>query len=981
MVFSRLDKRLWPERLRQLVALSSVMIGAAVLLGWMLDVAALKSVLPGMTSMKANTALGFVASGSGLLLLGAGPSRLRLSLAAALGLLTLLTGGLTLCEYLSFRSFGIDELLFLDPLTTSAPFNGRMAPATAAGFTVTGAAISLLAYGASNRDVRDRSVLAAHVLAIITGSIGYLSLAGYAYEAKAMYRMGPYVAVALHTALGFILVAAALIMTMPKLGWQRNFASSPVAEKVLVRLLPAALLVPLLAGAVVVWGARLSWYDPLFAPALLALVASLAALGLAYHGATAVRTAEAQLGGAISALAIGEERLRIAQKAGRVGTFEYYPATGQLDASEDYRQIWGLPLDGPLDPIYMLSLVHPDDRGLIATSRSAAFTNPLAYSEYRITRPDTGEERWIARRGEAILSEGGPRWLGVVFDITEQKRAGAALAESEAWFRTLVSAMPQQIFITSPDGANRFTNRRWQEYTGQRELGSSPWSWLEYVHEADRTAMAAAWTVSMSEGTTFEAERRLRAADGSYAWFLTRAEPLRDAEGRITTWFGTNTDISEIVAARESSARSQANLERLVEERTRDLHQTQARLAHAQRIEALGQLAGGIAHDFNNVMQSILGAASLIDKKAADPARVRRFAGLITDAATRGGTITRRLLTFARRGDLRTESVEPAALLNNMQEILAHTLGGSIPVQVALEGGLMPFAADLGQLETVLVNLATNARDAMPSGGTLHLAAALDEIVAGQHGASPLQPGKYVRLQVTDSGTGMPEAVLARAVEPFFTTKEMGKGTGLGLAMARGFAEQSGGGMHIDSAPGMGTTVTLWFPVTAGRIQTRHDPEVAAALRSPRLSGPLLMVDDDELVRNTLVLEMEEHGYTVLAAASGAEALQMLNDHPAITLLVADLSMPVMDGITLIQTAKQRRPALPCLLLTGFATDTVERALKTADQQGTFTLLRKPISGAALAQAVATALTQASHHESKPKACVNVPAGDVPALT
>ena len=407
---------------------------------------------------------------------------------------------------------------------------------------------------------------------------------------------------------------------------------------------------------------------------------------------------------------------------------------------------------------------------------------------------------------------------------------------------------------------------------------------------------------------------------------------------------------------RREKASSRADLERLVEARTKDLQESQARLAQAQRMQALGQLAGGIAHDFNNVLQAIETSAGLIERHAADPGGVRRLISTIGAAAERGAAVTRRLLAFSRRGDLRAAPVDVAALFTGMRDILAHTLGSGIEIRLDVPAGLPPLLADKGQLETVLVNLATNARDAMPAVGVLTLAAA-PEIL--QHGEAPghrlgRKPGSYVCLSVSDTGTGMDATTLARASEPFFTTKPAGKGTGLGLAMARGFAEQSGGGLSVESARGRGTTVRLWFPVAA---QVPRAPPRAGEEAGPVPSGTharLLLVDDDALVRDLLAERMPEAGYPVLPAASGADALALLDSGEAVDLLVSDLSMPGMDGITLIEQAHRRRPGLPAILLTGFATDDAEIPADRA-----FSLLRKPVGARQLAERVAALLQEA----------------------
>jgi signal transduction histidine kinase len=244
------------------------------------------------------------------------------------------------------------------------------------------------------------------------------------------------------------------------------------------------------------------------------------------------------------------------------------------------------------------------------------------------------------------------------------------------------------------------------------------------------------------------------------------------------------------------------------------------RLAHAQRLEAIGRLAGGVAHDFNNVLQAVLGGASLLALRPDDGATARRVSAMITAACERGMAISRRLLAFARRGGLRSEAIAIASMLAGMEELLAHTLGGALTVRSSAALDLPDVRADRAQLETVLLNLAINARDAMEStGGELRLAADAEAVATGTEHPAGLAPGDYVRLRVSDTGSGMDEATLARATEPFFTTKPEGRGTGLGLAMARGFAEQSGGALAIQSAPGRGTTVTLWLPVY---VEGRH---------------------------------------------------------------------------------------------------------------------------------------------------------------
>ncbi|MCB4823293.1 response regulator [Roseicella aerolata] len=374
-------------------------------------------------------------------------------------------------------------------------------------------------------------------------------------------------------------------------------------------------------------------------------------------------------------------------------------------------------------------------------------------------------------------------------------------------------------------------------------------------------------------------------------------------------------------------------------------------LAHTQRMEALGRLAGGVAHDFNNVLQAVLGGAKLIARRPEDAAAVRRFASMISEAADRGASVTRRLLAFARRGELRAEIVDVVALLAGVREVLAHTLGAEIQVRLEADGLLPPVLADRGQLETVLVNLAVNGRDAMASrgGGTLTLSADPEEIPVGKEHAANLKPGRYLRLSVRDTGAGMDPATLARAAEPFFTTKPKSKGTGLGLAMAKGFAEQSGGAFRIESALGRGTIVTLWLPraVSGAKPAVPKETEAAppADTALPATGGiRVLLVDDEALVRTTLAENLATHGWIISEAESGAAALAWLDGGEAFDLLVTDLAMPGMDGLAVIREARRRRPGMPALLVTGHAGDAQVGLLAAAAAGGPFALLRKPVA-------------------------------------
>jgi signal transduction histidine kinase len=362
-------------------------------------------------------------------------------------------------------------------------------------------------------------------------------------------------------------------------------------------------------------------------------------------------------------------------------------------------------------------------------------------------------------------------------------------------------------------------------------------------------------------------------------------------------------------------------LEQRIEERTRERETALAQLFEAQKMDTIGQLTGGVAHDFNNLLMAVLGSLTLLEKRMPDDPQCRRLLQNAVQGAQRGAALTQRLLAFSRRQELKPEAVDLAALVSGMEELLKRALGLAIELKCAFPDTLPPVLIDANQLELALLNLALNARDAMPGGGKLNISATQetkDESSAGPD--SRLQPGDYVRIGIADTGTGMDEQTLAKATDPFFTTKGPGKGTGLGLSMVHGLAAQSGGFLRIDSAPNVGTTVQLWLP--------RAKTEPASAARNvERLKPPpaatrpcrVLIVDDDQLVLTGTAALIEDLGHTAIEVHSGAEALSTLAAGTQVDLVMTDHAMPSMTGMQLAQILQERYPALPIILATGFA--------------------------------------------------------------
>ncbi|MDH7975835.1 response regulator [Sphingomonas sp. AR_OL41] len=416
----------------------------------------------------------------------------------------------------------------------------------------------------------------------------------------------------------------------------------------------------------------------------------------------------------------------------------------------------------------------------------------------------------------------------------------------------------------------------------------------------------------------------------------SRLVALETAEERLTQLNATLE--ARITERTHELSRANNQLQQEVNERER----AQAALVQSQKMEAVGQLTGGIAHDFNNLLTVVSGNLDLIDRVATDE-RVKRYAGLAGLAATRASKLTHQLLAFSRTQQLTLTAVDLNMLVANMNDLLERTIGPQVAQRRLLDPRAPIVAADAHQLELAVLNLAINARDAMPEGGTLTI-----ETMAGKDLPEGLTPGRYGVIRVSDTGMGIAPQLMARVFDPFFTTKPVGKGTGLGLSQVFGITRQSGGTVQIESAEGSGTSVSIWLPVAAAAGLPER-PAAGAALLAPAGDGRALVIDDDDAVRCFIAECLEMFGYTVRVASSGAEGIALFEeDRP--DLLVVDFAMPGMNGLAVATAARAAAPALPIILATGYADSEV------ADPNPVTTVLRKPFRIDDLSQAVRTAL-------------------------
>ena len=530
-----------------------------------------------------------------------------------------------------------------------------------------------------------------------------------------------------------------------------------------------------------------------------------------------------------------------------------------------------------------------------------------------------------------IVEDGRSIFIGALRDLTERNKTAAALREIEERFQVLAES------INVVPYSFRVGVRGWLDYVGpqvEAMLGypAPDWTqqnfWREHVHPEDIEAILAQEHKLVPTGENYELEYRMIAADGRTVWIRDIVRMSNPADGG-KVGFGVLVDIS-------------------------DIKQRDRQLAQAQKMEAIGQLTGGVAHDFNNLLTVIVGNAEALVDNAGDNEQMRRAAEVTLAAALRSADLVQRLLAFARQQTLRPTEVDVNLLVSSMNELLRRSLGEDIDVQIVLSGEPCCAIADPSQIEAAILNLAINARDAMPNGGKLVIETANTALGEDDvEDSADVVPGRYVMIAVTDSGAGMPPHVQARAFEPFFTTKEVGKGTGLGLSMVFGFARQSGGHAKIASEMGRGTTVKIYLPSVKSKAVKAGRADLSDSFH-PRGSERILVVEDDPLVRDFVVGQLADLGYETLSVSNGPEAMKILTTGEAVDLLFSDIVMPGgINGRELAQQALRLRPQLKILLTSGYS----EKSAASHDGVSVMlSILSKPYGRKQLASAIRGAL-------------------------
>jgi PAS domain S-box-containing protein len=653
----------------------------------------------------------------------------------------------------------------------------------------------------------------------------------------------------------------------------------------------------------------------------------------------------AERGRAEARLRESEERLRLALESSGLGSWEYDAITRKSVRSARHDAIFGYtaPVADWSYERFSSHIPEADREWVVAGFRAALEQGQDWAFECPMIRAD-GSHGWLKVRAKPQYGKDGQvvRLLGTVADITERKQGEEAVNQTAAKFETFAQMMPSMVWTSLPDGQIDWFNARVCEYSGVSEAEMKPDGWAP-VHPDDIERATRSWRDALASGQPYETEYRIRRHDGLYRWHLTRAVPIRGADGAIALWIGTSADIQDQKSSEQALADLNATLEEQVRARTAELLEAEATLRQSQKMEAVGQLTGGLAHDFNNLLTGITGSLELLTVRVAQGrfADLDRYLQTAQGAARRAASLTHRLLAFSRRQTLDPKPTDINKLVFGMDELIRRTVGPAVTLRVVDAPGLWAVLADPNQLENALLNLCINARDAMPDGGDLIIETGNRMLEDAEAKGLDLPAGAYVSLSVSDTGGGMPADVIARAFDPFFTTKPIGEGTGLGLSMVYGFARQSGGQARIYSEPGQGAQVCLYLPRHVGDDAV-SEPSEEGRKAQPGAGETVLVVDDEPSVRMLIHEVLGELGYRVLQAENASAGLKILESNTRIDLLVTDVGLPGgMNGRQLADAARVTRPKLKILFITGYAENA---ALREHPFQPGLHILTKPFT-------------------------------------
>ncbi|AVB15726.1 MULTISPECIES: hybrid sensor histidine kinase/response regulator [Pseudomonas syringae group] len=627
------------------------------------------------------------------------------------------------------------------------------------------------------------------------------------------------------------------------------------------------------------------------------------------------------------------EQLQLALDSGAVvGTWVWDIIADQLTGDERFARTFGLcpklcAKGLPLELV--IASIHPDDSARVDKSIEDALQSSETYRcEYRVLHED-GLYRWVEASGKIERdSRGKPvRSPGVLLDIDSRRMAEDERDRLNELLRIFTAAVPGVVYAKDLEGRMLVANRGTAELIGKPPeffIGKTDLEFLDDQQQA-RVLMETDRRI-MQNNVSEQIEEQVNLPDGSAATWLSTKAPLLDENGEVIGLIGSSVDVTARKKAEEAVRELNQTLEQRIEQAVFEREQIEDALRHSQKMDAVGQLTGGIAHDFNNLLAGISGSLELITKRLAQGrvGDVDRYVSVAQGAVRRAASLTHRLLAFSRRQNLSPRVTNVNVLIQDMEELIARTVGPEIDIKVVAHDDLWPALIDHAQLESSLLNLCLNARDAMPSGGRIVIEtanASIEECTDPDHG---IPAGEHLSIRVTDTGMGMSPDTVAKAFEPFFTTKPIGAGTGLGLSMVYGFVRQSGGQIRVESVEGHGTSVVMHLP--------RHIAENAPRAAEPEITEEpaqhtgetVLIVDDEPSVRMLVAEVITGLGYNCLEAGDAQSGLQILQSDTRIDLLISDIGLPGgMNGREMADAAGDCRPGLPTLFITGYAKTSV----------------------------------------------------------
>lgn len=620
-------------------------------------------------------------------------------------------------------------------------------------------------------------------------------------------------------------------------------------------------------------------------------------------------------------------------------------ASGRVtDWSEGAHQILGWTKDEMLgSPLHKIFTLEDCENGIPEREIGSAVSQGRADDDRWHMRSDGGRF-WASGVMMPMLQDG--NLIGVVKilrDLTDRvqadERRQIAAKLLEAQYQEIAENIPQLVWISDTEGNDLYFNGKWSEFSGLTSNQLRDTGWTAFISGALRDPVINRSIVAISDELPWEDTFQMRNSNGKDYWFLCKALPIRNEAGQVVRWFFTCTDVDAMQKKSDDLQDMALNLVAEADIQTSALHNSQFELKQAlggraaaedqvrqlQKMEAVGQLTGGIAHDFNNMLTIIIGGICLLrSRMERGETEVSKYIDLALEGTTRATQLTRRLLAFARQQPLSPEPVDLNRLVTSMSDLLQRSLGSNIKLEFVRHAGLWPTLADYSSLEQGILNLCVNARDAMSNGGRITVETGnvyVDDNYAKQE---RIEPGQYVMVAVSDTGTGIPDHVLARVFEPYFTTKGAGKGTGLGLAQVYGFAKQSKGHLKLYSEVGHGTSVKLYLPRYSGDIQP-IDRMIVVENEVPRAKPgeSILVVEDDPIVRFISVESLTELGYEVIEADSGKAALITLASNSNISLLFTDVVMPEMTGKELADRIATTGSLIPVLYTTGYTRNAI----------------------------------------------------------